>query len=108
MIGEAIVGARLSATISPRSATWSVDAPPPARRRSTQARPLAVNDRIQTAASLGANAVIGVDIDDEALTRRGSMLPVSITYTAVNVGAGIRTDAVLHAYRAVNAPNGTL
>jgi uncharacterized protein YbjQ (UPF0145 family) len=68
---------------------------------------LAVNDRMQTAAGLGANAVIGVDIDidididvdDEALTRRGSMLLVSITYTAVTVGAGIGPDAVLHAYQ---------
>ena len=71
-------------------------------------RPLAVNDRMQTAASLGANAVIGIDIDDEALIRRGSMLLVSITCTAVTVGAGIGTDAVLLAYRAVNAPNGTV
>lgn len=52
---------------------------------------------METAARLGANAVIGVDIDYEVITKRGSMLLVSITGTAVSVAAGTGPDAALHA-----------
>ena len=62
-----------------------------------QARRLAFADLKQVAASLGANAVIGVDTDYEVITKRGSMLLVSITGTAVTVAAPTATDAVLHA-----------
>ena len=62
-----------------------------------QARRPAFADLKQVAASLGANAVIGVDIDCEVITKRGSMLLVSITGTAVTVAAPTATDAVLHA-----------
>ena len=62
-----------------------------------QARRLAFADLKQVAASLGANAVTGVDTDYEVFTKRGSMLLVSITGTAVTVAAPTATDAVLHA-----------
>lgn len=52
---------------------------------------------METAASLGANAVVGVDIDYEVITKRGSMLLVSITGTAVSVVAGTGADTALHA-----------
>ena len=69
--------------LGPRRGRWTLRRlregaqPRPARWRSTTGfRPPPTSER---------NAVIGVDIDDEALTRRGSMLLVSITYTAVTV-----------------------
>ena len=69
-----------------------------------QARRLAFIDLMETAASLGANAVIGVNY--EVITRRGSMLLVSSTGTAVTVRPGTGTDALLHAWRAVNPTTG--
>ena len=62
-----------------------------------QARRLAFADLKQVAASLGANAVISVDTDYEVITKRGSMLLVSITGTTVTGAAPTATDAVLHA-----------
>ena len=62
-----------------------------------QARRLAFKDLMETAASLGANAVIGINIDYEVITKRGSMLLVSISGTAVSVVAGTGADTALHA-----------
>jgi len=48
-------------------------------------RDKAMEDMIAEAEKLGANAVIGVDIDYESLGAKGSMLMVSITGTAVRL-----------------------
>ncbi len=48
-------------------------------------RDKAMEDMITEAEKLGANAVIGVDIDYESLGTKGSMLMVSITGTAVRL-----------------------
>ncbi|MFZ5833790.1 MAG: YbjQ family protein [Pseudomonadota bacterium] len=48
-------------------------------------RDKAMTDMIAEAEKLGANAVIGVDIDYESLGAKGSMLMVSITGTAVRL-----------------------
>jgi uncharacterized protein YbjQ (UPF0145 family) len=48
-----------------------------------EARQIAVRDMEAEAAELGANAVIGVDIDYETVGERGSMLMVSASGTAV-------------------------
>ena len=48
-----------------------------------EARNIAVRDMEEEAASLGANAVIGVDIDYETVGESGSMLMVSASGTAV-------------------------
>ena len=48
-------------------------------------RDRALEDMIEEAEKLGANAVIGVDIDYESLGAKGSMLMVSVTGTAVRL-----------------------
>lgn len=50
-----------------------------------RAREEALNEMKARAAELGANAVVGVDIDYEVLGKTGSMLMVSATGTAVIV-----------------------
>ncbi len=49
------------------------------------AREQALSEMRQRAAELGANAVIGVDLDYEVLGKTGSMLMVSATGTAVTI-----------------------
>ncbi|MEH0075725.1 heavy metal-binding domain-containing protein [Pannonibacter sp. Pt2] len=48
-----------------------------------KARKIALDELQQQAAGLGANAVIGVDLDYETVGNGGSMLMVSATGTAV-------------------------
>jgi uncharacterized protein YbjQ (UPF0145 family) len=50
-----------------------------------RAREEAIGEMKAKAAQLGANAVIGVDIDYEVLGKAGSMLMVSVSGTAVLV-----------------------
>lgn len=50
-----------------------------------RARQIAVEEMKQQAAAMGANAVIGVDLDYETVGQNGSMLMVSATGTAVIV-----------------------
>ncbi len=49
------------------------------------ARETALNEMSSTAAKLGANAVVGVDLDYETLGKAGSMLMVCASGTAVVV-----------------------
>jgi len=49
------------------------------------AREQALSEMRQRATELGANAVIGVDLDYEVLGKTGSMLMVSATGTAVTI-----------------------
>jgi uncharacterized protein YbjQ (UPF0145 family) len=50
-----------------------------------KARQIALHEMQQQAAAMGANAVIGVDLDYETVGQNGSMLMVSATGTAVIV-----------------------
>jgi len=50
-----------------------------------EARQTAVGDMTDKAAELGANAVIGVDLDYETIGSNGSMLMVTAAGTAVRV-----------------------
>ena len=50
-----------------------------------KARTIALQELQQQAAALGANGVIGVDLDYETVGQNGSMLMVSATGTAVLV-----------------------
>ena len=50
-----------------------------------EAKTIAVNEMIANAEKLGANAIIGVDMDFEALGSGNSMLMVTATGTAVIV-----------------------
>ena len=48
-----------------------------------QAKDLAVQEMIEEARALGANGVIGIDLDYETIGKAGSMLMVSASGTAV-------------------------
>ncbi|HEY7501791.1 MAG TPA: heavy metal-binding domain-containing protein [Vicinamibacterales bacterium] len=83
--GEAIIGANvfrdLFATVRDivggRSATYE--------RGLAEARQVAISEMQQRATELGANAVIGVDLDYEVLGQANGMLMVSCSGTAVVV-----------------------
>jgi len=49
------------------------------------ARRIAFDEIEQEAASLGANAIVGIDIDIETVGAQGAMLMVSISGTAVTI-----------------------
>ncbi|MEE2693089.1 MAG: heavy metal-binding domain-containing protein [Pseudomonadota bacterium] len=51
-----------------------------------EARDIAIRELEEEAARLGADAVIGVDIDYEVIGERGSMMMVSASGTAVSLG----------------------
>jgi uncharacterized protein YbjQ (UPF0145 family) len=51
----------------------------------TKARKIAFDEIAQEAKMMGANAVVGIDIDYETVGSQGSMLMVSINGTAVKV-----------------------
>jgi uncharacterized protein YbjQ (UPF0145 family) len=48
-----------------------------------EARQIAISEMEREASELGANAVVGIDIDYETVGERGSMLMVSASGTAV-------------------------
>jgi len=50
-----------------------------------EARTNAMNDLVQKAQSIGANAIIGIDLDFETVGTSGSMLMVMATGTAVRI-----------------------
>ena len=50
-----------------------------------EARTIALNELVQKAQSLGANAIIGIDLDFETVGGAGSMLMVLATGTAVRI-----------------------
>ena len=81
--GEAIIGANVFRDmfaavrdiVGGRSATYE--------RELRRARELAMAEIQQAAAELGANAVVGIDIDYETVGGQGSMLMVTVSGTAV-------------------------
>src|SRR5512134_2156224 len=81
--GEAIVGANifrdLFATVRDivggRAAAYE--------KELNKARTIAVAEMEQTAQQLGANAVVGIDLDYETVGAQGSMLMVTVSGTAV-------------------------
>ena len=83
--GEAIMGANIFKDlfagirdiVGGRSATYE--------RELRKARDLALGELQQNAIELGANAVVGVDIDYETVGSNGSMLMVTLSGTAVVV-----------------------
>jgi len=50
-----------------------------------KAREIALEEMQQAAAALGANAVVGIDLDYETVGAQGGMLMVSISGTAVTI-----------------------
>ena len=83
--GEAILGANLFKDlfagirdlVGGRSSTYE--------RELQRARDIAMDELQQRASALGANAVVGVDLDYEVLGRDNGMLMVSASGTAVVV-----------------------
>ncbi len=81
--GEAILGANLFKDllagvrdiVGGRSATYE--------RELQRAREMALTEMQEKARALGANAVVGVDLDYEVLGQRSGMLMVSASGTAV-------------------------
>jgi uncharacterized protein YbjQ (UPF0145 family) len=83
--GEAIVGANIFRDffagirdiVGGRSAAYE--------KELSKARTIAFEEMDEKARSLGANAIVGIDIDYETVGDRGSMLMVSVSGTAVTV-----------------------
>src|SRR5690606_32866056 len=81
--GEAILGANffrdfmasITDIVGGRSAAYE--------RSLKEAKTTALNEMIEEAETLGANAVIGVDLDYETVGQGGSMLMVTASGTAV-------------------------
>jgi uncharacterized protein YbjQ (UPF0145 family) len=84
--GEAILGANLFKDlfagirdlVGGRSATYE--------RELQKAREIALQELQDRARELGANAVVGIDLDYEVIGQNGSMLMVSASGTAVVIG----------------------
>ena len=84
--GEAILGANILKDlfagirdiVGGRSAAYE--------RELASAREVALRELEERAAALGADAVVGVDLDYEVLGQGGSMLMVSASGTAVTLG----------------------
>lgn len=85
VIGEAIMGANvfkdlfasIRDIVGGRSGSYEAEL--------TKARKVAFAELQQEALLLGANAVVGVDLDYEVVGQNGSMLMVSISGTAVKI-----------------------
>lgn len=84
--GEAILGANIFKDlfagirdiVGGRSAAWEGEI--------RKAREIAMSEMQDVARSLGADAVVGIDIDYETLGSGGSMMMVTATGTAVKFG----------------------
>ena len=83
VVGEAILGANIFKDlfagirdlVGGRSGTYE--------RELQRARDIALKELAERAQEMGANAVVGIDIDYEVVGQNGSMLMVSISGTAV-------------------------
>lgn len=84
--GEAILGANLFKDlfagirdiVGGRSATYE--------RELRRAKDIALQEMAEQAQGLGANAIVGIDLDYETIGANGSMLMVSASGTAVVLG----------------------
>lgn len=85
VVGEAILGANIFKDlfgairdiVGGRSGAYEEEM--------AKAREIAFNEIEQQARALGANAIIGIDLDYEVVGQNGSMMMVSISGTAVRV-----------------------
>ena len=85
VVGEAIMGANIFKDlfasirdiVGGRSGSYEAEL--------TKARKLAFSELEHEARSMGANAVVGIDLDYEVIGDKGSMLMVSISGTAVRI-----------------------
>ena len=85
IVGEAILGANIFKdlfalvrdVVGGRSSAYEAEL--------EKARDIAMQELQEKAIELGANAVVGIDIDYETVGNKGSMLMVSVTGTAVKI-----------------------
>lgn len=85
VVGEAIVGANIFRDLF-ASIRDIVGGRAGAYEEELQkARDIALGEMVAKASALGANAVVGVDLDYEVVGQGGSMLMVSVSGTAVVV-----------------------
>jgi uncharacterized protein YbjQ (UPF0145 family) len=85
VVGEAIVGANIFKDlfagirdiVGGRSAAYE--------RELQNAREIAIGEMQERAAHMGADAIVGVDLDYEVVGQGGSMLMVSVSGTAVRL-----------------------
>ncbi|KUJ82624.1 hypothetical protein AWR36_012640 [Microbulbifer flavimaris] len=85
VVGEAILGANVFKDIfgsirdivGGRSGSYE--------KEMARARDLAFADMEESARSMGANAIIGIDIDYEVVGAQGAMMMVSVSGTAVRL-----------------------
>ncbi|MGQ9806994.1 MAG: heavy metal-binding domain-containing protein [Armatimonadota bacterium] len=85
VVGEAIVGANIFKDlfagirdiVGGRSAAYE--------RELQNAREIAIGEMQERAAQMGADAIVGVDLDYEVVGQGGSMLMVSVSGTAVRL-----------------------
>lgn len=83
VVGEAIVGANILKDlfagirdiVGGRSAAYEQEL--------QNARNIAIQEMVERATALGANAIVGIDLDYEVLGQGGSMLMVTVSGTAV-------------------------
>lgn len=87
--GEAILGANLFADLFAKVRDIVGGRSGAYERELRKAREIATDEMVRAAQDLGADAVVGVDIDYEtiSLSDGGGMLMVSISGTAVKLGA---------------------
>lgn len=86
VVGEAIMGANIvrdvfaaiTDVVGGRSGAYE--------GKLADARETALKELEERAAAMGANAVVGVDLDYEVVGSNGSMLMVSVSGTAVTAG----------------------
>lgn len=83
--GEAILGANIFRDIFANIRDIVGGRSTAYERELTQAREVALRELQENAVALGANAVIGVDLDYEVIGKGGSMLMVSASGTAVKL-----------------------
>lgn len=83
--GEAIIGATFLTNIMSgiRDVVGSRSGSGPYEQGLREAKSIAIREMMDQAQRLGANAVIGVDLDFESIGNNGSMLMVSANGTAV-------------------------
>jgi uncharacterized protein YbjQ (UPF0145 family) len=87
--GEAIMGANILKDISAGIRNLVGGRSGSYEKTIATAREIALNDLIERAKALGANAIVGVDVDYETIDRgednSSSMLMVSVSGTAVRI-----------------------
>lgn len=85
VVGEAIVGANVFKDLFASIRDIVGGRAGAYEQELQQARQIAIEEMIQQAAALGANAIVSVDLDYEVLGQQGSMLMVTVSGTAVVV-----------------------